>query len=90
MANGFDWEGLTAKPIELLTTDEKLIVLIGEVRETKTQGQVTAKTVDTFCKEQCKKNTFFNRASLTVIITVPALFTALILLFTVITNHIGK
>jgi len=90
MANGFDWEGLTAKPIELLTTDEKLIVLIGEVRETKTQGQTTAKTVDTFCKEQCKKNSFFNKAALTAFIAIPAICTILILYFTVFVNHIGK
>jgi hypothetical protein len=35
MANGLDWEGLTAKPIEELTVDEKLIVLIGEQRDTR-------------------------------------------------------
>jgi hypothetical protein len=90
MANGFDWEGLTAKPIELLTTDEKLIVLIGETRDTKKQAKDTATALSTFCDEQYKRNRFFNRASLTVMIAVPSILTALIVLYTVITNHIGK
>jgi hypothetical protein len=79
---GEKWSAMT--PEQKDTTIVNMFTTLGR-GQTRIEGKF-----DKYCEEQYSRNKFFNRASLTVVIAVPALFTALIILFTVLTNHIGK
>jgi hypothetical protein len=79
MGNGFKWEDLTSKPVEDLTTDEKLIVIIGKIAGLESSHRSNKADHDRFYKSYWL-----------CLLGIPGIFAVLTIIVTILIQHIGK
>ena len=90
VTNGIDWEKAYGEKWSEMSADQKDMAIVGMFNSLKKGQELSLLKIESFCDDQDKKNSRFDKAFWICILGVPGAFTVIAILATTLINHIGK